>query len=804
MRIDTSTKVLSELLHARRNILHGLPIGVIQIDEECRIVDANREALEIMGRASVQSVDVADVFADELARKLLGGKWERRQTCAGEYSGRVVRANDAREVPVHFTRVPLVDGKGAPGGSIALMWRGSDRTLRDEIHRLNGSITDNRELLRDVMARVMKEFNADMAVATRYSENLAHAHSFFVLSKTDGNTPMPKGWARLTDVHRASLKRRQAEIIPDLAEFLQKDAAWQRFADDPLVAAMLIGKQKAVLSRRVWRQNKIIGAVSLLSRTQRLFDVADAAHIDALPLDATLVGYIDYQERERSHQRFKLLQSLSKCQTVQAASRILAKSLVRIFGWSHVSVYRVEYSRGVLRLLAQATLDRGLRLARGHTQPIDAGLLGRVVQSRQHVNIGNVNAAPDYVRYFPEVKSELCWPIRWSKDDSRPRLILNVEDRNEDAFSENESDWLGEIANEVGDLIERISTNYFLTQCFNSTSDAIVVTNAKGDIREANPAAAQLLGYADRSALIRVPIASLFVDAAAFQNVVQPEHRTEISCRLLTLNRETPVMPVHVSCQPLPDDLGGAIFVLKDLREIQRGVELDLLGQATYEVAMQTKAPLALAMATLDQAARRLSPEERRALDKALRQLDRVERGYTRLAMFRDRTRAPGDARREHSAAEAQAFGTVDLLAEVRAIAADLQPPAVSQPVVVVKHNLPSPRIRGDQMSVSLLLETLLGALVRFAPEDEPVLVEFAEAGGRLILRLRGHLARRAYATETVRLTRDVRAELRVALPMVEKILAVHGAMLEPPQYEGESRVTYTLSFPAPLEEIAA
>jgi PAS domain-containing protein len=434
-------------------------------------------------------------------------------------------------------------------------------------------------------------------------------------------------------------------------------------------------------------------------------------------------------------------------------------------------------------LLAQHGVSHEMQVPEDHPpQPITKGVLGRLVRTGEPQNVGNVAEDEDYLHVVPGVGSELAWPITWG-GDGKVRLIVNVEDSHQNAFSENESAWLGVIANEVGALMERIGQTHFLTECFRSASDPILYADAKHVIRHANPAAVRLLSCEDEAQLLG-PLQALLEEDAVYRQLSERADAEEVQCRLRTRNPAVPAISVHISRQPLAEEFGGAIYVLRDLRDIQRTVELDLLGQATYEVAMQTKAPLSLAMATLEQCAGRGRGAEARAAETALRHLDRVERGYTRLAMYRG----------NHEPAPSSP-AMLDLGAELRSVAADLRAAPDAPSPVSIDQKVAPPPIRGDHSQVSFILETLLSALVRSTPEHQPVTASFAVQGERLLLDLRGRLGQAAEGTEAVRLGADVRSSLWLARPMIDQFLETHGADLRE-QRDGD-RITYRLSFPA-------
>jgi len=772
-----------ELLSIDRKVLQDSPIGVIELDAGRHIRYANREALAIMGLDSAEGMRLDLAFRKDNQRALLDRQWkERRKGLIGAYRAHLRRRSDGRKMYVHITGVPLFNPSGRYGGAVAFVQRAGDDELAEEIHRLNGSCADTCELLHDVMERLLESFDADMAVASRYSDDHAHAQSFFVLRRAGRKADRAewrKRWIQLDEKQRASVENTKIRFVPDLSEYMQGEP-WNSLLEDPLVKAILKEGQKGTLGRPIRRAKKLLGSITLLSRKVGMFDQRDVERIDELPLDTTFLEYVDYQDRQLAADRFELLQALTRCKTLRAACQLLTRRLVSIFRWSHVSAYQVHRSN--IKLLAQHSVKRGMRVPKNQPpQPIAEGVLGRLVRTGERQNVGNVDQDPDYVRIIKGVSSELAWPITWG-GDGKVRLIINVEDKHQNAFSENESAWLGVIAKEVGALMERIGETHFLKECFRGASDPMLYADENHVIRHANPAAAELLSC-DNEAQVRGRLKALFEDPAAFEALIAGSGTEETQCRLRTRNSAVPAVSVHVSRQPLPDEFGGAVYVLRNLEDIQRAVELDLLGQATYEVAVQTKAPLSIAMATLAQCAEQHQGIEQQAAEKALRQLDRVERGYTRLAMFRKNPKpAPSS------------LSSVDLNSALRAVASDLQAAPDAPTPVRIGRGAEPPPVRGDHSQIAFVLETLLSGLVRTAPESEPVAADLAQKGNRVLLTLKGRAGEAAQGTDALRLGSDVRSSLWLARPMIDKFLKAHGATFDERQ-DGD-RIAYTLSFP--------
>lgn len=763
------------------------PVGVVISGPDRRIRYANAEAMRLLGVDGYAGQSLDDAFQDRDAKQLLREQLQlRREGLIGSYRVTLNRLSDGRPVHVDITGVPLTGPDGRFIGALGYFRSLDTETLVGAIHRLNSELEDGRKLLLEVAKLLAQTFHGDMVLVTQYSDNLHHANAFFVFRPGQERRQIEwrKRWLALDDAQQEYTRKAETRAISGLREYLEA-GVWQTVVGDPLVRAILEEGQVSSLSRIIRRRGAIIGTVSVLSRRPDAFSKRDCLLIDELPIDATIVHVLDFTRQQQDAKRFHLLRELTRSTTVKQACETLARRLVEIFGWSHVSIFRVDYSEGQIHLLAQHSPPRdAILLPDGYQQPITEGILGHLVAERKLLNVGDVSNNPRYIRSVlaPDVSSELCCPISFERDDT-VRWIINVEDCNEQAFSDNECEWLSEVAAEVGALMERISDLHFLTGCFRSASDPIVVTGPNYEIRKANPAAAHLLGFKDARDL-QGPIAGLFESEDAAKRACSTGDGDAGEFLLRRKDQGEPSIPVHISRQKLPEHLGGTIFVLKDLRHLRRAVELELLGEVTYEVAAQTRTPLAFATAALERLRSRLDSGSAADLDKALRQLGRVKQGYARLALFNRET--------QPTPAE---FTSVDLVAEVRAVVADL--PDAEQSLVRVAAEGQSPIVRGDHYQIGFVLETLLAALIRYAPEEEPVRGLVETRNGHASVTLSGYLPEPKDADPaTARLGSTVRADVRLARPLIDRFMAAHGgAMFERPGTDG--RVQFVLEFPA-------
>ena len=798
--LDDTLIRFSHLEEGRREVLDGSGIGIVIIDMERHVRYANRAALDMLGLAGFDGITLDTIFRDEAARAILQRQLDDRKSgFLGNYSVQAYRP-DGDKVPLEITGLPIPDEHGVVVGSLGLFRNVEQQQLANRIHEINRTIDDSAGLL-NALAEALKESFpfARMSVST-FSRDKNHVNALFTYGHADDGQ---KRWWFLNDDQKRWMMDPKATIIADLVEFMRQPL-WGRFRDDPAVQEMLGAGIRSALRRDIRRGGDVVGSVTLLSEKLNGFTETQRRAFEELPIDASVLQALSFIESKALKRRVELFKTLNNCTTILDACSALAQRVVENFGFSHVSILLCDRSEGRIRLLAQHWADEKepIRLPDGYSQPIDEGILGRVVRTGTMQNVPNVLSDHDYTPSVSshDVRSELCVPIFAEDDKTLVRWIINVEDTRECAFAADECDALEELAREVGGLIHRISVLYMLTESFEHASDAIFITNSALRIRRANRAAAVLLGVKDEKDLTGV-LDDIFTDTQAHHRLEggPPGDLGEFVIRRIgertDANPDAPLttLPVYVSRQDVPVGLTGSIFILRDTRAMRRTVELELLEKAAYEVAVETSSPLALAVCELEHIARVMatlpsppptgpgSVDEMRRVSKVLRLLNRVQHGYSKLAMFNPRARPkPSELSR------------LNLRAEIEALAADL---SETERVRVTVEGQGEPTISGDHFQLGTIFEALLSELLRYAPEAQPVEVVLAVADSQVTVKLRGFIRAQGPGTDAARQWSQARADLSIARPLIDEFMQFHRGDFAEATLPDE-RTEFTLHFP--------
>lgn len=699
----------SELKH-QREILDSAPIGVVEASLDGFIQYANQSAMNLLGVTSYEGLNLRSLYADPI---MLNDQIEnRRAGRVGSYSARLLRQSDGETLPVKITAIPLLDRDGIVRGSFALFRHPVD----EEINRIHQEVDDPRSVLFLVMEELRKVVPFDMAIATRYSEDMQHSQPFFVYRPCSkkNRVEWKHRWQTIPRQVLSQFEDGSTVLVCDLTARLT-DPSLGALRQSPLVLELIAEEMQTCVRRPLGRKGKLISSVTFFSRDPNGLTEVHRSLVQDLPIAASVIQAIEHFNRRRETEQYKLLREVAFCPTIEAVYETLLRRLCDIFAWTNVAIYRVDHARSRIRLVAacappSAPVTKGIT----YEQDIGSGVLGRVVKTGCSQIVDELADDADYVPNDPptSMRSEMCWPIRL--DDSKVRWIIDVEDPDPAAFAEEEKRWLGETAQEVGGFMQRLSTLNFLSECLEHTSEPIVVVDAHNRIKRANPAAAAFFNATDHKELAG-DLESLFRTAAeAARAFGLPDgYLGEFE---VTPVRAGGALQADVSRTRLPDDIGGAIYVFKDMRPIRRVLELELMEQTAYEIALETRTPLTYAVSALERSIRRREPLSTSNCERVLKYLYRTQHAYTKLAMFNASVRgSTGELR------------LLDLAAEVRAIHRSL-PDEMSSLVNVFDDRSIAAKIIGDCFQVSFLLETLLMFFVRTAPEEIPVIVRIVQA----------------------------------------------------------------------------
>ena len=382
-------------------------------------------------------------------------------------------------------------------------------------------------------------------------------------------------------------------------------------------------------------------------------------------------------------------------------------------------MFLVDQADNCFRLRAQAHSEGGVQYDPSLVLKFDEGVLGEVYKAGKATNLGNVRHHPRFVKANPKTRSELCIPIEL---DGSIRWLLNVEDSVENAFAEEERIVLEDIVKEAHYVFEHLYAHYFLEAFFAGSYEALFVADKAGRIVRCNEAAATLLGYTDCEQIADKNISDIVTQEDSGLDFITKE----VNDHYRLIKADGKQVDVFLSGSELHKDFDRKVFCAKDLSQIQRLEELEAIEEMYHEIAMQTRTPFSLLFAWL----RRLYDEDvdtpaSDVIDKAIRQLRRIELTYERLVLH--------DVRKEHGEFNPVLFDIQSLVK----MALDEFPRSESTRVM---RDIPEslPQLQGDLFQLTFVLQTILSYLLRFASVDECIRVVARPEEGRVRIVITG------------------------------------------------------------------
>jgi len=826
----TSAAAAAMLGQMKRAVFDGSRIAVIQRDLANNVLYANDAALTMSGVGHVDQLRLDRLFAGEAGRVLDEETRGRRNRELGAYRVTLTCQDDpGRQVAVEVTGLPLMDAHGTVVGSLGFFRSLQHQVLTDQVRALTLSHAGRADLLPLVAEALRRELPFDLMLVSRVVEDDSAWESEIVFNHPPFRQDVPTAWYELNAAQRAFMEG-QCGGFHDF-ETVMSQPPWSDMVEEPMSRQMHAMDLKSSMWRRITRgegeDERTVAIMTLLSRKRGAYGEQDLALFNQLPLIEAVLCSLDHDERERDRRQLRMFRELNRCADIQGACRCLSDALVEIFGWQHVSLFRIDSARDAIVRVASArrgedgsAMDTGVSWG-DYAQGLCQGILGRVVRTQQPQKIPDVTRDPEYLR-TPDgepIRSELAVPIVFS-DSERVRFIVNVDDPRVSAFSREHVRQLTDIAHEVAGAMERISDLTLMTECVNNVSDPIIATDAKLRIRRVNPAAETLFGLT-RKALEGRSLLTLFQNpeplAALLDGTEAGDRIGEMRvCRRGTAIDEAPDagsdvspaaaagsgsgpgsgsgadaggLPVFITRRDFPGQLGGHVFIARDLRPIRRSVQLEFLEETAYELAVETQAPLGMAMSCLeDQLEAAFSSETAREqargreLQTVLRQLGRVKHAFTRLAMYNREARV-----------SARVASAIRLDGEIDALLASLA--ASERRKVVFETAVRKVEVEADHMQLHIVVESLLSVLLRAAPATAIVRLTLVPDDELVFLRLRGRLPPARRHGERFAAPEAAQADLRLANPLLCKLMKNQGGALKASVLpDGDTE--FVLSFP--------
>jgi PAS domain S-box-containing protein len=693
-------------------------LGMIRISPDLRVVACNRTAAEIHGLSTLEGRSIAELLADQKDIEIMQRQAEqRREGLSTEYEVELLHRPDQRRVPVKVSGMPIISSTGDVVGSLAII---RSLELERRVEAFEEAIHSTKEatgIFKAVNRQVESFLNFDFSSFSIYSKN--GKHSRMLLSyDPERQVESHKRWYPLCGALADWTQRHEVQVI-DLTEFVRQ---FPEFQNDSTVKRFISSGFVKSLRVPVVRGGRVVAAFSCASRNRDTFTDDQLAIVKALPIAKAFLMALHFLENDELSFRFDLIRDMFICRTPEQIAEAATKKLADQYGWESVEIYTIEEASRKIRLVSQSAVSPEFAIEEGYSQPIEKGILGYVCKTDQDVLIDDVTRDPQFKDLYVPLRratlSELCMPIRVN---GRISGVLNVEDKHENAFTEEEQEKLRSLLDEIGALFGAVWDKALIASAFELTPALVLIADTAHNVIQHNAAAIARLGFSAEE-LTGSPIGNYFEQPEIAERVFQTSLagiETGLRCK------DGSILPVLLGSREL-EGFGAWVISARDLTNQKRIAELESLRRMYREIAAQTKTPLSLACSwilRLQRKAEESQDETSSILQKVLTQLKKVDITYERLALYSQSSGA--------AVSKEILLNAGDLLKRTL----DNFPQELLSIRGLDATNL---YVRGDPFEIEFAVESTISYLQRFLPAHERVEVRLSSAAGRLLIHIQG------------------------------------------------------------------
>ena len=714
---------------AEKEILDKFPVGVTkQTLKSGEFTYMNPAALRVLGLEGWEGKTLRDILPDDENYSKVSNQLERRHVGLSDaYEIEVTRPADGKKTQLSIAAVPETDLHGEVIGSVAIVRDLSLEKASDKIHNVIASSRNAPKMLTEIIQEVSEVIRFDRFIITQYSADMTHLRDFVSYDHTGNRIKSNIRWWPIPEVLMNTLKYAEVSHIDNLEEFLNQPGR-EVLKRMPEFVRLVEEGFRSSLRYPVVQQGKVVAGINLLSKKERTYGEDQETVVKKLPLDKAVLMALHYEERRELKFRLNLVQKIvSASDDVRHVAETIVDELGAHYECEEIGLFRIDEKTRQISLLQQKARPESLPSPEPSVQALGEGVLGYVYSTGKAVNIPNIREDPFFSRiYKPGVKgvvSELCLPIVIG---DKVCWLLNIEDSRQNAFSKEEMDALLGIVQEIGNLLDRVWQHHFLLAILKSTSDLVFVTNRQGRISHPNPEATGALGYTQEE-MAALELKDILTDPEAARDAIEaPTYRTKESIKLRCKGGS--LLPVLLSASELPEYFEGKVFVCKDVSVFERVKELDYLTKMYNEIAVQTQTPLSLAFGWIRRLGKETSDKEMAdTLDKALKQLSKVEMTYRRLALYDKQEGVLPYTEMLLSISEVVDY----VLSEF---------PESERNRIAENRQEKLPYLRGDLFQLTFCLEAILSFLLRYLPLDEKIDFRVFSEEDWVIMKLSGFL----------------------------------------------------------------
>jgi PAS domain S-box-containing protein len=756
---------MTEIIGAELKALEAAPYGMLKLDAAHRILYANQKMLELfeLPHEELLGRDVTEFVTDETSRQeVLRQAADRQKGIGSQYTIVFTKPRSKTQIHLRITGVPLFDASGAFNGMLTSAQPIDHELARQEIARLVATQTDFKVLFQSIMGVVSRFVQFDRgAVLSMFTAEQDYSRE--ICRYKDKGPAYQSRWFALPESMRQWIDQPRTwtddvqawlEAMPDRGDIL----------NSPDTRAALADGLKSLICLPVRVAGSTVGALALRSKQPGLYGEETKKILqDRLALDQAL--YAVFSARARAERDF--IAALGhKISASTPDHRDLAKTVCReiaeFYDFQSVSIFKVNALRGYFSILAQAKgRTSQLGLPDDYTQPLDQGVLGLAYRRGANVIVKDAGAkdaseeARAFIRVAPETMSELCVPIKLRE---RILWILNLEDSHVNAFAKPEVETIEGITQQLGAIIERGYQVLVLEQMIEVFPEAIVVTEARGNILTTNKSALRMLG---RTASSPGDNLADFLPAVDRPRLLSGIAQSRVPTTVLGKDgRETPVL---LSSFTLPEEYDHRIVILEDVAELRWKTDLERLKAALAEAATQVRVPLSLVSSFVQQIGTTVTDKNMQELvRKTVRQLGRIELTYDRVLASYDAGKLPPERRVPIEVGRI----VQHVVSELPKMAGDSVKTTVQSGQMVVL---------ADTYRLLFALESMIAYLLRSRSSSETISIAVRRVDGFAEVAMSGPVQQASQLGEFARVVEATRTAIALGEEVLQQIIAAWG-----------------------------
>jgi len=768
---------LKPVAEAEHRALEAAPYGILKVDAQHRVVDANQALLDLVGVSAQDALgrDPREFLADEDSRTIVTQQFEERRQGRGGLYPLTLKTKKGGPVRARVTSYPSYDAAGQFAGVLASIVPIEAELASNELARLVATET-HYERLFDGMIEIVRPFVtfnwADLSLYTedrdfvlsvcRYPDPQRDGANKPKTNEPESARPYGMRWFEVKPAYRRWIDQ-ECPCFPDLKAFLEETADGRKLLqeDEDMQRAVDEGRRAVIafpIRGQARGKEQIIGALSLQSKHAGIYNADTMAVLKSLALEQPLQAIFIAREQAESKFKSDLLEKVAATTDLAGIANLIVCEIVRFYHFQNVSIFKVNEVRGYFSLLAQQRGPQGgTPIPQDYRQSLAEGLLGLCYQDDRVVNLRDRNdkknkEAKVYKKVSETTVSELCIPIKLRK---RLLWILNLEDPRRNAFYTPEITTLQEIVGKIGALIDHLFEGNVLREVLQAFPEAVLIAKTDGNVLLGNDNAASLLGVDDTFEGLNL---RRFLSEDDYKSAVSDQNAPEWMTSVTGADkRKTPVL---MSKFLLSEEYDHVIIVLKDVSELQWRTDLQRVTAALSEASAQVRVPLSLVSSFVQQIGRK--PEFKDLASRALIQLHRVELTYDRVFGSYDAGQLPSAQRI-----------TINIKQAIGDIMEKL--PESDRATIRVISSKEAATVRADPYRVVFALESMLTYLLRARASASAITVEVRRTNDKIEVVMTGPVERTDVKGALEEIVEATRMDIALGEPLLERIAAECG-----------------------------